>query len=84
VLASLAQGCLLHAVATTAVTGMLGSPVPRQRLRHLRVARAGERFQETLDGLNHARTTSGRGLVRPAVGPWVSAAGDASLRTGQA
>jgi hypothetical protein len=84
VLSSLALGCLLHAVATTAVAGMLGYPVPRQRPLHLRFELAGGSFQETLDDLNNARATSGRGLVRTAVGHLVSAAGGESSGTGQA
>ena len=60
--------CLLYALATTAAAGMLGYPVPRQRPLHLRFELAGDSFQETLDGLNDAKATSGRGLVTTAVG----------------
>ena len=67
-LLSLALWCLLHALATTAVAGMLGYPVPRQRPLHLRFELAGDSFQETLDGLNDAKATSGRGLVTIALG----------------
>ena len=68
VLSSLALCGLLHAVATTAVAGMLGYPVPRQRPLHFRFELAGDSFQETLDAFNNARATSGRGLVSTAVG----------------
>ena len=60
--------CLLHALATTTAAGMLGFPVPRQRPLHLRFELAGDSFQETLNGLNDAKATSGRGLVTTAVG----------------
>lgn len=65
---SLALWCLLHALATPAVAGMLGYPVPRQSPLHLRFELAGDSFQETFDALNDAKATSGRGLVTIAVG----------------
>lgn len=60
--------CLLHALATTAAAGMLGYPVPRQRHLHLRFELAGDSFQETLNGLDNAKATSGRGLVTTVLG----------------
>jgi len=60
--------CLLHALASPAAAGMLGYPVPRQRPLHFRFELGGDSFQETLDGLNNAKATSGRGLVTTAVG----------------
>ena len=67
-LLSLALWCLLHALATTAAAGMLGYPVPRQRPLHLRFELAGDSFQETLNRLDNAKATSGRGLVTIALG----------------
>lgn len=67
-LCSLALWYLLHALATSATAGMLGYPVPRQRPLHLRFELAGDSFQETLNGLDNARATSGRGLVTTALG----------------
>ena len=65
---SLALWCLLHVLATTAAAGMLGYPVPRQRPLHLRFELAGDSFQETLNGLDNAKATSGRALVTTALG----------------
>src|SRR5215813_8295505 len=65
---SLARWCLLHTLATTAAAGMLGYPVPLQRPLHLRFGLAGDSFQETLNGLDNAKATSGRGLVTTALG----------------
>jgi hypothetical protein len=59
--------CLFHGLATTAVAGMLGYPIPRQRPLHVRFELAGDSFQEDLDSLD-ARATSGRGLVTTAIG----------------
>src|SRR5262249_62179013 len=53
---------------TTATAGMLGYPVPRQSPLHLRFELAGDSFQETLNGLDNAKATSGRGLVSIALG----------------
>ena len=65
---SLALWYLLHALATTAAAGMLGYPVPRQSPLHLRFELAGDSFQETLNRLDNAKATSGRGLVTIALG----------------
>ena len=65
---SLALWGLLHALATTAAAGMLGYPVPRQSPLHLRFELAGDSFQETLNGLDNAKATSGRALVTTALG----------------
>jgi len=67
-LVSVALGCLLHALATTAAAGMLGYPVPRLRPLHPRFELAGDSFQETLDSLDSAKATSGRGLLTVALG----------------
>ena len=48
---------------------MLGYPVPRLRPLHARIELAGDSFQETLDGLDNAKATSGRGLLTVAFGP---------------
>ena len=48
---------------------MLGYPVPRLRPLHARIELAGDSFQETLDGLDNAEATSGRGLLTLAFGP---------------
>jgi len=61
--------CLLHTLVTTAAAGMLGYPVPRLRPLHARIELAGDSFQETLDGLDNAKATSGRGLLTVAFGP---------------
>jgi hypothetical protein len=47
---------------------MLGYPVPRLRPLHARIELAGDSFQETLDSLDNARATSGRGLLTVAFG----------------
>ena len=65
---SLALWGLLHALATTAAAGMLGYPVPRQSPLHLRFELAGDSFQETINGLDNAKATSGRALVTTALG----------------
>jgi hypothetical protein len=67
-LLSVALWCLLHTLVTTAAAGMLGYPVPRLRPLHPRFELAGDSFQETLDGLDNARATSGRGLLTVAFG----------------
>jgi hypothetical protein len=67
-LSSVTLWCLLHGLATTAVAGMLGYPVPRQRPLHVRFELAGDSFQEHLDGLNDAKATTGRGLVTTVLG----------------
>jgi hypothetical protein len=61
--------CLLHTLVTTAAAGMLGYPVPRLRPLHARIELGGDSFQETLDGLDNAKATSGRGLLTVAFGP---------------
>ena len=48
---------------TPAAAGMLGYPVPRLRPLHARFELAGDSFQETLNGLDNAEATSGRGLL---------------------
>ena len=65
---SLALWYLLCALVTPAVAGMLGYPVPRLSSLHLRFELAGDSFQETLNGLDNARATSGRALVTVALG----------------
>jgi hypothetical protein len=67
-LLSVALWCLLHTLVTTAAAGMLGYPVPRLRPLHPRFELAGDSFQETLDGLDNAEATSGRGLLTVAFG----------------
>jgi hypothetical protein len=59
---------LLHTLVTTAAAGMLGYPVPRLRPLHARIELAGDSFQETLNSLDNAKATSGRGLLTVAVG----------------
>ena len=68
-LLSLVLWCLLHTLVTTAAAGMLGYPVPRLRPLHARIELAGDSFQETMDGLDNAKATSGRGLLTVAFGP---------------
>ena len=68
-LLSVSLWCLLHTLVTTATAGMLGYPVPRLRPLHARIELAGDSFQETLDGLDNAKATSGRGLLTVAFGP---------------
>ena len=68
-LVSVVLGCLLHTLVTTAAAGMLGYPVPRLRPLHARIELAGDSFQETLDALDHAKATTGRGLLTVAFGP---------------
>ena len=65
---SLVLWCLLYALATTAAAGMLGYPVPRLSPLHFRIELAGDSFQETLNGLDDAKATSGRALVTAALG----------------
>lgn len=60
---------LLHTLVTTAAAGMLGYPVPRLRPLHARIELAGDSFQETLNGLDNAKATTGRGLLTVAFGP---------------
>jgi hypothetical protein len=67
-LLSVALWCLLHTLVATAAAGMLGYPVPRLRPLHPRFELAGDSFQETLDGLDNAEATSGRGLLTVAFG----------------
>jgi hypothetical protein len=67
-LVSVVLWCLLQALVTTAAAGMLGYPVPRLRPLHARIELAGDSFQETLDSLDNARATSGRGLLTVAFG----------------
>lgn len=67
-LSLVALWCLLQALATTAAAGMLGYPVPRLRPLHARFELAGDSFQETLDSLDNAKATTGRGLVTAAFG----------------
>src|SRR5438309_11372381 len=61
--------CLLHTLVTTAAAGMLGYPVPRLRPLHARIELGGDSFQETLDGRDNARATSGRGMLALTFGP---------------
>src|SRR5215475_13778456 len=68
-LLSVVLWCLLHTLVTTAAAGMLGYPVPRLRPLHARIELGGDSFQETLDGLDNAKATSGRGLLTLAFGP---------------
>jgi len=68
-LLSVVLWCLLHTLVTTAAAGMLGYPVPRLRPLHARIELGGDSFQETLDGLDNAKATSGRGLLSVAFGP---------------
>jgi hypothetical protein len=68
-LLSVVLWCLLHTLVTTAAAGMLGYPVPRLRPLHARIELGGDSFQETLDGLDNAKATSGRGLLTVAFGP---------------
>jgi hypothetical protein len=68
-LVSVGLWCLLHTLVTPAAAGMLGYPVPRLRPLHARIELAGDSFQETLDGLDNAKATSGRGLLTVAFGP---------------
>ena len=68
-LVSIGLWCLLHTLVTPAAAGMLGYPVPRLRPLHARIELAGDSFQETLDGLDNAKATSGRGLLTVAFGP---------------
>src|SRR5262245_41033662 len=60
---------LLHTLSTTAVADMLGYPVPRLRPLHARIELAGDSFQETMNGLDNTKATSGRGLLTLAFGP---------------
>lgn len=60
--------CLLQTLATPAAAGMLGYPVPRLRPLHARFELAGDSFQETLDSLDNAKATTGRGLLTAAFG----------------
>lgn len=68
-LVSVGVWCLLHTLVTPATAGMLGYPVPRLRPLHARIELGGDSFQETLDGLDNAKATSGRGLLTVAFGP---------------
>src|SRR5919204_468317 len=68
-LMSLVLWCLLHTLVSPAAAGMLGYPVPRLRPLHARIELGGDSFQETLDGLDNAKATSGRGLLTVAFGP---------------
>jgi hypothetical protein len=68
-LVSVGLWCLLHTLVTPATAGMLGYPVPRLRPLHARIELGGDSFQETLDGLDNAKATSGRGLLTVAFGP---------------
>jgi hypothetical protein len=68
-LVSIGLWCLLHTLVTPAAAGMLGYPVPRLRPLHARIELGGDSFQETLDGLDNAKATSGRGLLTVAFGP---------------
>jgi len=68
-LLSLVLWCLLHTLVTTAAAGMLGYPVPRLRPLHARIELAGDSFRETMDALDNAKATSGRGLLTVAFGP---------------
>jgi hypothetical protein len=67
-LVSVVLWCLLHTLVSTAAAGMLGYPVPRLRPLHARIELAGDSFQETLDSLDNAKATSGRGLLTVAFG----------------
>ena len=67
-LSNVALWCLLQTLATPAAAGMLGYPVPRLRPLHARFELAGDSFQETLDSLDHAKATTGRGLLTTALG----------------
>jgi hypothetical protein len=60
---------LLHTLVTTATAGMLGYPVPRLRPLHARIELVGDSFQETLNALDNAKATTGRGLLTLAFGP---------------
>ena len=60
---------ICQALATTALAGMLGDPVPRQRVLHPRFELAGDSFKEEMNGLNDTiEATTGRGLVSVALG----------------
>src|SRR5712691_498605 len=67
-LLGVALWCLLQALATPAVAGMLGYPVPRLRPLHARFELAGDSFQETLDSLDNAKAKTGRGLLTADLG----------------
>ncbi|MGE3539474.1 MAG: hypothetical protein AB7N91_18835 [Candidatus Tectimicrobiota bacterium] len=66
---ALALSLLCPLGITTALAGMLGYPVPRQRALHPRFELAGDSFKEEMEGLNDTfEATTGRGLATVALG----------------
>jgi hypothetical protein len=61
--------CLLHMLGSIAAAGTLGYPVPRLQPWHARIELVGDSFQETLDKLDNAKATNGRGLLTAAFAP---------------